>query len=54
MAALTIEAVEGFVERSGEIAVGDRATVEMLRVLGVDYAQGFEVGRPRPLVPLMA
>jgi EAL domain-containing protein (putative c-di-GMP-specific phosphodiesterase class I) len=27
--------------------VGDEATVQLLRGLGVDYAQGFEVGRPR-------
>jgi EAL domain-containing protein (putative c-di-GMP-specific phosphodiesterase class I) len=32
--------------------VGDAATVELLRELGVDYAQGFEVGRPHPVVPL--
>jgi len=32
--------------------VGDRATVETLRDLGVDYAQVFEVGRPHPVVPL--
>jgi EAL domain-containing protein (putative c-di-GMP-specific phosphodiesterase class I) len=29
--------------------VGDEATMSMLRDMGVDYAQGFEVGRPRPL-----
>jgi len=29
--------------------VGDDATVSRLRELGVDYAQGFHVGRPRPL-----
>ncbi len=28
--------------------VGDRTTMELLRGLGVDYAQGFHVGRPRP------
>ena len=32
--------------------VGDAATVELLRELGVDYAQGFEVGRPSPHLPL--
>jgi diguanylate cyclase (GGDEF)-like protein/PAS domain S-box-containing protein len=30
--------------------VGDDETVELLRSLGVDYAQGFHVGRPAPLV----
>jgi EAL domain-containing protein (putative c-di-GMP-specific phosphodiesterase class I) len=29
--------------------VGDEPTMELLRELGVDYAQGFHVGRPRPL-----
>jgi EAL domain-containing protein (putative c-di-GMP-specific phosphodiesterase class I) len=29
--------------------VGDEATLELLRELGVDYAQGFHVGRPGPL-----
>lgn len=28
--------------------VGDAATLALLRELGVDYAQGFEVGRPQP------
>jgi EAL domain-containing protein (putative c-di-GMP-specific phosphodiesterase class I) len=28
--------------------VGDGATLELLRALGVDYAQGFHVGRPEP------
>jgi diguanylate cyclase (GGDEF)-like protein/PAS domain S-box-containing protein len=29
--------------------VGDAATVELLRELGVDYAQGFHIGHPGPL-----
>jgi EAL domain-containing protein (putative c-di-GMP-specific phosphodiesterase class I) len=29
--------------------VGDRETLELLRRLGVDYAQGFHIGRPAPL-----
>ncbi len=29
--------------------VGDDATVELLRSLGVDFAQGFHIGRPAPL-----
>jgi EAL domain-containing protein (putative c-di-GMP-specific phosphodiesterase class I) len=32
--------------------VGDEPTMSMLRSYGVDYAQGFEVGRPHPLVPI--
>jgi len=30
--------------------VGDEETVALLRELGVDYAQGFHIGRPGPLV----
>lgn len=29
--------------------VGDQTTVELLRELGVDYAQGFHIGRPAPI-----
>jgi EAL domain-containing protein (putative c-di-GMP-specific phosphodiesterase class I) len=29
--------------------VGDRETLELLRSYGVDYAQGFHVGKPKPL-----
>jgi EAL domain-containing protein (putative c-di-GMP-specific phosphodiesterase class I) len=29
--------------------VGDEPTMELLQELGVDYAQGFQIGRPRPL-----
>jgi diguanylate cyclase (GGDEF)-like protein/PAS domain S-box-containing protein len=34
--------------------VGDAETVELLRELGVDYAQGFHVGRPAPLHEALA
>lgn len=34
--------------------VGDQPTVEMLRSYGVDYAQGFALGRPAPLAALAA
>jgi EAL domain-containing protein (putative c-di-GMP-specific phosphodiesterase class I) len=34
--------------------VGDEATIELLREYGVDYAQGFEVGRPRSVLPIAA
>jgi diguanylate cyclase (GGDEF)-like protein/PAS domain S-box-containing protein len=32
--------------------VGDAETVELLRSYGVDYAQGFYIGRPRPVAEL--
>ena len=33
--------------------VGDEETVQLLRVYGVDFAQGFHVGRPAPLQELV-
>jgi EAL domain-containing protein (putative c-di-GMP-specific phosphodiesterase class I) len=47
---LVVRALVGLVREMGQqtIAefVGDRRTLELLRELGVDYAQGFHVGRP--------
>ncbi len=47
---LVVKALAGLVRSMGQrtIAefVGDAATVRMLRELGVDYAQGFALGRP--------
>ncbi len=34
--------------------VGDDATVTLLRELGVDYGQGYFLGKPRPLEPFLA
>jgi EAL domain-containing protein (putative c-di-GMP-specific phosphodiesterase class I) len=31
--------------------VGDRPTMVMLRSFGVDFAQGYEIGRPHPALP---
>jgi EAL domain-containing protein (putative c-di-GMP-specific phosphodiesterase class I) len=49
---LVVQALVGLVRAMGQrtIAefVGDRRTIELLRELGVDYAQGFELGRPAP------
>jgi EAL domain-containing protein (putative c-di-GMP-specific phosphodiesterase class I) len=49
---LVVGALVGLVRAMGQqtIAefVGDRRTLELLRELGVDYAQGFELGRPSP------
>jgi EAL domain-containing protein (putative c-di-GMP-specific phosphodiesterase class I) len=50
---LVVKALVGLVREMGQqtIAefVGDRETLELLREYGVDYAQGFQVGRPGPL-----
>jgi EAL domain-containing protein (putative c-di-GMP-specific phosphodiesterase class I) len=49
-----VELARGMGKQTIAEYVGDAATVKMLRELGVDYAQGFEVGRPHPIVPLAA
>jgi EAL domain-containing protein (putative c-di-GMP-specific phosphodiesterase class I) len=55
---LVVKALVGLVHGMGRetIAefVGDEATMALLRDYGVNYAQGFQVGRPRPAMPLAA
>jgi len=55
---LVVKALVGVVRGMGRrtIAefVGDAPTLEMLRSYGVDYAQGFEVGRPQPGFPAVS
>jgi EAL domain-containing protein (putative c-di-GMP-specific phosphodiesterase class I) len=55
---LVVKALVGLVRGMGSrtIAefVGDAPTLRLLRDYGVDYAQGFQVGRPRPVLPLAA
>ncbi len=50
---LVVKALVGLVREMGQqtIAefVGDRETLVLLREYGVDYAQGFEIGRPAPM-----
>jgi EAL domain-containing protein (putative c-di-GMP-specific phosphodiesterase class I) len=50
---LVVKALVGLVGEMGQrtIAefVGDRETLELLREYGVDYAQGFQIGRPAPM-----
>jgi EAL domain-containing protein (putative c-di-GMP-specific phosphodiesterase class I) len=49
-----IQAIVGLARDFGLKTVGegveDEASLSLLRELGVDYAQGFHVGRPAPLV----
>jgi EAL domain-containing protein (putative c-di-GMP-specific phosphodiesterase class I) len=47
-----VELARGMGKQTIAEYVGDAATVDLLRELGVDYAQGFEVGRPHPVLPL--
>jgi EAL domain-containing protein (putative c-di-GMP-specific phosphodiesterase class I) len=55
---LVVKALVGVVKGMGRMTiaefVGDEPTLKLLRSYGVDYAQGFEVGRPHPVVPLVA
>lgn len=48
---LVVRALVGLVREMGQSTiaefVGDQATIALLREYGVDYAQGFEVGRPQ-------
>ncbi len=53
---LVIEAIVGMARALGKrtIAefVGDDATIALLSALGVDYAQGYHIGRPIPVAEL--
>jgi EAL domain-containing protein (putative c-di-GMP-specific phosphodiesterase class I) len=55
---LVVKALVGVVRGMGACTiaefVGDEPTMGLLRDYGVDYAQGFAVGRPQPLVPIAA
>jgi diguanylate cyclase (GGDEF)-like protein/PAS domain S-box-containing protein len=50
---LTVQAIVQIAKGLGKTTtaefVGDETTVALLRELGVDYAQGFHVGRPEPV-----
>jgi EAL domain-containing protein (putative c-di-GMP-specific phosphodiesterase class I) len=54
---LVIEAVvniaRGLGTRTIAEFVGDDATIALLRRLGVDYGQGYHLGRPRPIADLL-
>jgi EAL domain-containing protein (putative c-di-GMP-specific phosphodiesterase class I) len=49
-----VELARGMGKQTIAEYVGDEATVKLLRDYGVDYAQGFAVGAPHPVVPLAA
>jgi EAL domain-containing protein (putative c-di-GMP-specific phosphodiesterase class I) len=50
MVGALVQVAQGMGMRTVAEFVGDSATVELLRALGVDYAQGFHVGRPQPKI----
>ena len=51
---LVVQALAGLARGMGVQTIAeyvtDRATLELLRRYGVDYAQGFELGRPHPQI----
>jgi len=47
-----VELARGMGKQTIAEYVGDAPTVELLRDFGVDYAQGFQVGRPQPALPV--
>jgi diguanylate cyclase (GGDEF)-like protein/PAS domain S-box-containing protein len=49
-----VEIARGLGKRTIAEFVGDRETLELLRELDVDYAQGYWLGRPRPLDEIRA
>jgi EAL domain-containing protein (putative c-di-GMP-specific phosphodiesterase class I) len=49
-----VDVVRGMGRRTIAEFVSDEATLRLLRDYGVDYAQGFEVGRPMARVPVAA
>ena len=49
-----VELARGMGKQTIAEYVEDEATVACLRDYGVDYAQGFEIGAPHPVVPLTA
>jgi EAL domain-containing protein (putative c-di-GMP-specific phosphodiesterase class I) len=55
---LVVKALVGLARGMGRSTiaefVGDEATVALLRDYGVNYAQGFQIGRPRPAMSLAA
>jgi EAL domain-containing protein (putative c-di-GMP-specific phosphodiesterase class I) len=50
---LVVQALVGLAQGMGVRTIAeyvtDRPTLELLRRYGVDYAQGYELGRPHPL-----
>jgi EAL domain-containing protein (putative c-di-GMP-specific phosphodiesterase class I) len=55
---LIVQALSGIAAGMGRRTVaecvGDQQTVALLRAYGVEFAQGFELGRPRPLLAAAA
>jgi len=45
-----VDIARGLGKRTVAEMVGDQATMDMLAAMGVDYAQGYHIGRPAPLV----
>jgi EAL domain-containing protein (putative c-di-GMP-specific phosphodiesterase class I) len=46
-----VELARGLGKQTIAESVEDEETLRLLKVLGVDFAQGYHVGRPAPLQP---
>jgi EAL domain-containing protein (putative c-di-GMP-specific phosphodiesterase class I) len=44
-----VDIARGLGKRTVAEIVGDEETLELVRSLGVDYVQGFHIGKPAPL-----
>ena len=44
-----VDIAKGLGKRTVAEMVGDEETMQLVRELGVDYVQGFHIGRPAPL-----
>jgi EAL domain-containing protein (putative c-di-GMP-specific phosphodiesterase class I) len=47
-----VKLAQDFGQQTVAEGVEDEQTLELLREFGVDYAQGFHIGRPRPVEPM--
>ncbi len=54
MVRAVVDIARGLGSRTIAEFVGDDETVALLQDLGVDYGQGFHLGRPGPLAQLVA
>jgi EAL domain-containing protein (putative c-di-GMP-specific phosphodiesterase class I) len=49
-----VQMCQGLAKRTIAEFVGDRKTIDVLKAHGVDYAQGYHLGRPRPIAEALA
>ena len=47
-----VDVAKGLGKKTVAEFVGDAKTMDLVRELGVDYAQGYYIGQPRPVAAL--